>query len=108
LKRIKEGSPSMHRFFSKPRQQLIIASFATIAVMLALAPAAFASASSAQAYNPGGTKVIDVSDKGTGASATPKGALAFTGLSLGLVAGAGVLLLGVGVGTRRLVATRLS
>lgn len=121
----------MHRFISTSHRQLITASFATMAVTLAFAPAAFGSASSAQTYNPGGNKVIDVAPEtppdvpptdvpptdvpptdvppaGADAATPAKSGLAFTGLSLGLIAGAGVLLLGLGVGTRRLVSTRLS
>jgi hypothetical protein len=118
----------MHRFISTPRRQLILAPLATVLVMLAFSPAAFASASSAQAYNPGGNKVLDVPPdvpptevpptevpptnvpEGTenAAAAPSKGALSFTGLSLGLVAGAGVLLFGLGVGTRRVLSTRFS
>ncbi len=99
----------------------LITAIAAAAMMLTLAPAAFGSASAAQVYGGPGGRVIDVQpDEEPPTDAIPSeetvpeeraaqagddDALSFTGRNIGLILGAGILLVGVGIGTRRLVQT---
>jgi hypothetical protein len=97
--------------------KLVIAAVTAVALSISFTPVAFGAASSAQVYG-GGGKVIDVTPDDTPSDQNPtvdeiakeptkkKGSLAFTGMSVALLLGAGLVLVGVGVGSRRLT-TRL-
>ncbi len=88
-----------------PLRRLLL-SFCLIACM-ASAPPSFAAEPSEEGYGgPGGVAQTDViaGDPGRDGGNLPftGGNLPFTGLDLGLIAGGGVLLLGFGMGIRRL------
>ncbi|HEY7381979.1 MAG TPA: hypothetical protein VH572_12270 [Gaiella sp.] len=77
---------------------------AVVVAMLAIAPLAAAGSSVLSGYGTSGSKPV-VQVKGTTSSATPTASgatLPFTGVDLLLITGAGVALIGVGAGLRRL------
>ena len=81
-----------------PTRRLLLAS--CLVASLASASPSLAADPSEEAYSgPGGVAQTDVS---AGDPGQDSGNLPFTGLDLGLIAGGGVLLLGFGVGIRRL------
>jgi hypothetical protein len=98
-----------------PNFKTLITALATVAMMLAFVPAAFAASSSVDVYGGSGGKVVGVepntpSDEIPSEKTVPESngakakgeALSFTGLNVALILGAGLLLVGVGYSTRRL------
>jgi hypothetical protein len=81
-------------------RRLPLISIAATIIVMAFAPAALAADSSVETYGGAGGKIQSQIQTGEsndpGTATDPGGALPFTGLDLGLVAGGGVLLLGAG------------
>jgi hypothetical protein len=79
--------------------------FATLAMVLAAAPAALADSSAVDTYGGnGGSVAAGVAAGGSGGSAgsDTSGSLPFTGLDVGLIVGVGLVLLLIGVAMARL------
>jgi hypothetical protein len=93
-------------------RRLSIAALVVTIAVLAFAPGAFAQNSSVDTYGgSGGNIQSGISDPGDPGdpgdpSATDAGSLPFTGLDLGLAAGGGLLLLGLGAGMAMLSSPR--
>ena len=92
-----------------PRRLLAVLVLSTLALSVAAVPA-FAAATSQEGYTtPAGVVQTDVASGNNGANTTQSTSgsqLPFTGLDVGLIAGAGALLVLLGVGMSRLTRTR--
>jgi hypothetical protein len=91
--------------------RLSILCLVAVVAALAVAPAAFAQETSLRGYvGQGGNTLAQVSQGGQppAAEASADGTLAFTGLDIGLMAGGGLLLLGVGATMARMLRTQRS